>query len=634
MCLTSSLHHQLGIIDQSSVPLLHMRKVPAHIRNLVKGLDICREQDLKLSSSRKICQKCVDGFENISNNDLDESSCQTESVHILHENDIMTFIENLPEQLRVMLVYNLGRFDFSVCREAAKLSSAQRKLDDLIKLNPSNQRNDGTLLDHYLRGLKQESDLKLRHRVRTDTASDYEFCKAKEACLSLVAPIKILPYHFREVLMLYSLSQSKTVVNLLATGSPVGNYKTVRSWLRSDNSAEYNNQFCDYSQKDVMAVFDNNQKLLRRWTITLNNSVKCSVITMLAFIEMQQSPGIMFEKQNSPEEWMWWNIPANAIELMKTKESTSKSFVFYNHTLPWLGKLLEEVIQEQKWDEGMIIDGIDGAVKEDKRRGLFKTCPHCGDTEMPIRNRLCRVCNKLSSTADAKTEEIPCVVPKKSQLNKPKETRVKVHAAKGTNKHVKISYERASNSSKKSPYEAFGNHHPSEPTKIHMGSPVFKNPCSYDALVTVLRDIGRQAGVKQYGGNREWVAVMCDGLPYNLCISLIERYVQCSVCGECIHGVDNAIIHAKAEHPDHPVQEFTKEFRWCLLLPGPGHIEMNMVKAHVKIMWGVYWEDMVEIFNFKSENAKRSAYNVSDHHKGWTLTRIARDSIGRELLVL
>ena len=42
---------------------------------------------------------------------------------------------------------------------------------------------------------------------------------------------------------------------------------------------------------------------------------------------------------------------------------------------------------------------------------------------------------------------------------------------------------------------------------------------------------------------------------------------------------------------------------------------------------------MAVLFNFRSEAAMKSAKKVSDHHKGWTLCRIARMAITKELIV-
>ena len=46
---------------------------------------------------------------------------------------------------------------------------------------------------------------------------------------------------------------------------------------------------------------------------------------------------------------------------------------------------------------------------------------------------------------------------------------------------------------------------------------------------------------------------------------------------------------------------------------------MNKLKTFVKFAWIPCWKEMVEVFNFRSENAKRSFQNVTDYHKGMTL---------------
>ena len=50
-------------------------------------------------------------------------------------------------------------------------------------------------------------------------------------------------------------------------------------------------------------------------------------------------------------------------------------------------------------------------------------------------------------------------------------------------------------------------------------------------------------------------------------------------------------------------------------------------------MWQVFWKDMVVLFNFRSENALRSAHNVSDHHKGWAILSTCRKALVDELMV-
>ena len=179
-------------------------------------------------------------------------------------------------------------------------------------------------------------------------------------------------------------------------------------------------------------------------------------------------------------------------------------------------------------------------------------------------------------------------------------------------------------------YSHLPQQHPKNPPKIKIGQPIFMNPCSYKAVAEVYHEIGKQAGIKKYGGTREWISIVCDGLPYVLGYQLIEKSYVCGVCNESLYGKEECSAHRENHHNN---CNFNQEFDWILLQPGPGHIEMNMLKTFVKFSWPVFWETMVEIFNFRSEIAKKSALKVCDHHKGMTLARIARESFAKELVL-
>ena len=171
-----------------------------------------------------------------------------------------------------------------------------------------------------------------------------------------------------------------------------------------------------------------------------------------------------------------------------------------------------------------------------------------------------------------------------------------------------------------------------ETSSFTLGQPIFVNPCSIEALATVFREIGKQAGIKQYGGAREWLTIVCDGLPYVLGSRIIARLHKCSACKITLKSVEDCVQH-QCIVGDEESREFIQEFDWILLQPGPGHVEMNMLKGYVSLMWNVYWQDLVELFNFRSENAKKSAFQVNDHHKGMTLARIAHEALAKELVL-
>jgi hypothetical protein len=47
--------------------------------------------------------------------------------------------------------------------------------------------------------------------------------------------------------------------------------------------------------------------------------------------------------------------------------------------------------------------------------------------------------------------------------------------------------------------------------------------------------------------------------------------------------------------------------------------------------WDVIWKDLAKVLNFRSEAALKCAKKVNDHHKGWTMCRIAREALTCEL---
>ena len=159
---------------------------------------------------------------------------------------------------------------------------------------------------------------------------------------------------------------------------------------------------------------------------------------------------------------------------------------------------------------------------------------------------------------------------------------------------------------------------------MNLQKPIFENPCSYPAVVVALQGIGERSKVKQYVDNEdqenrwEWIAVYCDGVPYyqkdevqdtyDLLLRILMCCFRCKNCSILLYGTDMCHEHDKEKGHS----GFDEEFRW-LLKPGPGHIEMNMLKALVEMLWEVFWNEMVKIFNFTSEAALKSAKKV--HHK-------------------
>ncbi len=113
-----------------------------------------------------------------------------------------------------------------------------------------------------------------------------------------------------------------------------------------------------------------------------------------------------------------------------------------------------------------------------------------------------------------------------------------------------------------------------------MAEPVILNPNSYANVDTVLRHVKMQIT-----GNRHWTIVGSDGNPY--------------VLGQRLRDEKDDLKH-------------------LLLMPGPDHFELNMVKALFKLLWPVGLKALGKLVGYKTEKALEYCHKAGGHHKAWT----------------
>ena len=147
-------------------------------------------------------------------------------------------------------------------------------------------------------------------------------------------------------------------------------------------------------------------------------------------------------------------------------------------------------------------------------------------------------------------------------------------------------------------YSFANSFHPPQPPKTVLGDPIFCNPCSYNSVDGVFRELLSRS--LSPDGGRKWTAIGCDGLPYVLGARLIE---------------------------DDPTLQN------ILLMPGLGHYEINMVRCVFKILWNVVIKDLAEMLGFRSVRALSSCLNCTDHHKAWQIFLILLFGTLDEILV-
>jgi hypothetical protein len=133
----------------------------------------------------------------------------------------------------------------------------------------------------------------------------------------------------------------------------------------------------------------------------------------------------------------------------------------------------------------------------------------------------------------------------------------------------------------------------------------------------VLRKIGKECGITRYGGTkRQWIVVVCDGLPYSLALTVLKETKVCDVCNESFLGDDKLEQHFQTHHPNENVL-FYHEFDWVILKIGGGHYEMNMLKSFFELNWVPFMSQFSRLYGFKTEKAQNYAKSCKDNHKAW-----------------
>src|SRR6185369_15369047 len=87
---------------------------------------------------------------------------------------------------------------------------------------------------------------------------------------------------------------------------------------------------------------------------------------------------------------------------------------------------------------------------------------------------------------------------------------------------------------------------------IFLPDPLPLNPNSIENVYKVLDHIQEISGINN--GERKWIPVVCDGVPYNY------------------------------------AQKIKKDYPRILMIPGQLHEEMNMLKSFVELNWYVFHE--------------------------------------------
>ena len=429
----------------------------------------------------------------------------------------------------------------------------------------------------------------------------------------------VLPLAFIQNLGVYAETGSKVATELNGAGIGGGSYDTVKDWLHSNADTPLN---CPSG--DIAITFDNTQVIGKCYTLKPNSKIDMSVITNVIAIQLDEMGTLQSDPGLMPRNWLFCDGLKEKIEEIRNIEPNKPFFadldkLHYEQLYYFINKTINVV--KENVDENFS-DDIDSLIKQIDEKDNCIQCMHCakkGNGVFYNRSKLiCDICqNNLRASLKEYMETI------ESDIRSNKEVPSRQTAKKFQSENVDENYER---------YDHIPSGHESKHPNISMCDPVFLNPDSHANLALVLRNTGINAGIHRYGGKlRHWLIVCCDGLPFKLCLNLLNETRVCLDCEKSFFGMEKFSAHCKLQHDD-TMQKFYYEFDWVFLRPGGGHIEMNAIKSFFELNWTPFMQKLCEKMGFKSELAQNCAKRCTDHHKSWSLLVVFYIGSLRELV--
>ena len=138
-----------------------------------------------------------------------------------------------------------------------------KNIGDLLSITPESWLSSRNLvLNSAVNGLSDRKTKPLKKAM----ALDHKY--------SLVKPSFISPFMFGSNLVIYSIARSKMAVNIYGKLHPGGQYTTMKSWVDGLTM-----EIPTMPEGDILAATDNDQVLMKKWTVRKDNCAQISILT-------------------------------------------------------------------------------------------------------------------------------------------------------------------------------------------------------------------------------------------------------------------------------------------------------------------------------------------------------------------
>eukprot|EP00117_Sycon_ciliatum_P002321 scpid36361/ scgid7600/ len=446
-------------------------------------------------------------------------------------------------------------------------------------------------------------------------------------------------FHILLQAVVYAITQSKTTVEIIGHLGPGASYSLVKEWLAGLGGTPL-----QIPDGFVTVGFDNEQRQLKSYLARGPNRSSFEVLTNVVYALHSAE-----EHQNKDAfHFRHWKFPS-AEEIIQTMDSAPKSPLESESTLfPYLLSYIEGRICGLLNERSQAADPVEAYQSAIENAQRYLVCPKCA-TQVEKRLHLCpnencrvNVRQAIQTASGQSRVSTECIripkVPRQSGAEF-------VYSAGVGSEGVSMSRTRETPLTASLP--------PVTPATIGLLDPVFVNPNSYEAVKVLLRELGTCAGVKQCvgsDGQRHWLSVVCDGLPYSLMRNIMHQACE-SARKQAYHEAGIYDVHSmqrdalkdvckdrglstqgtvavlkervasvvKADLESGkltaPASIPSGEFDWVVCTSGGLHWEMNVIQCIVKSLWPFVYKEFCVSQGYTTPKQLEWAMRAKDHHR-------------------
>ena len=387
------------------------------------------------------------------------------------------------------------------------------------------------------------------------------------------------PCSFSQGLLKWTVHGSKIAHTLDGAVTAAGSIRTLKR--RLEECGNDKNRCFDGGDVDVFA--DNVQRVGKTTRVREGGTTPVHVATNVVFIQSNPPTSYQENEELTPDKWFGKTPPGSLGHQMNEFEEELASSQFRPYRIKQQQQLIADVMKETSQSNGIFTDHISKRVDLNKKEVVDEcVCPRCATVYLRSSSRTCPAC---------------------------------LHTVQNTSDRLAL-------------YGDIPSKHPPSTPSVKMGEIIDLNPNSYLTVKTLLHNLRDQAEV---GVKRKWLRVGFDGVPYGIASSLIDNTVVCNSCDKEMNIAKTPFQqHVESEHPGQDI-EYTKVFRDIFLVPGAGHIEINLLRAIFGICKHICLDHISDRLGFRSTRAKAFISRGSNHHVTWQVFVIMYRAFALEL---